>query len=106
MNLVSTNKELPSSDKPSTQVEQQRKESSNSKHSKNRRKPFQYRNRNKSNSYICEKCGAIYSSWNSMKTHRYTHAVKKYICKTCGKKFHRKDLLLTHEFVHVEPTVS
>ncbi|CAG7815652.1 unnamed protein product, partial [Allacma fusca] len=52
--------------------------------------------------FVCEVCGATYTKWSSLKTHRYTHGPKRFICELCGKSFHRREMLADHEFVHQE----
>ena len=55
--------------------------------------------------YVCEVCGATYTKWSSLKTHRYTHGPKRFVCNTCGKSFHRREMLADHEYVHQEAQV-
>nr|CAH7724011.1 unnamed protein product [Callosobruchus chinensis] len=71
--------------------------------SKRSRKTHFMRNHEKSDVYVCYKCGKTVSSIQSLKMHLNMHdGVKPYKCNICEEKFRSTGTLTTHMRIHTD----
>ncbi|KAM8834613.1 uncharacterized protein ACB058_016171 [Synchiropus picturatus] len=54
--------------------------------------------------FVCSECGKVYSSQQTLHTHKKIHTGEKpFICSECGKRFGFKGDLTKHLLIHSEP---
>lgn len=50
--------------------------------------------------YVCEICGAMFKTENTLQGHRLTHGERTNQCPDCPATFKRKTTLKTHRQIH------